>query len=167
MKKRVGLLLTAVSLVAGLSLVVAQADPAFKVTGGGQTDVDTDQPGSGPGDTIAFNAQNTGEGNEAKGQVQYIDREGGKIVEIYHGRVTCLQAIDAGEQGAARFAGTFTTQGAGPFEIYVEDNGEPNQGNDMIFIDQNDPPDCDDDDDDDDDGKTGLGRGNVQVHGTE
>lgn len=163
MKKKAGFLLVSVGLVAGLSIFAAQAAPAFKVTGGGQTDIGT----SGPGDTIAFNAQNTGEGNAAKGQVQYVDREGGKVVEVYHGSVTCLMAVDAGEEGAARFAGEFTTQGSGPFEIYVEDNGEPNQGNDLIFIDQNDPPDCDDSDDDDEDGATGLGRGNVQVHGSE
>ena len=157
------MLLATVGLVAGLSLVAAQAAPAFKVTGGGQTDVST----TGPGDTIAFTARNTGEGSDAQGQVQFVDREDGRVVEVYHGSVNCLVAIDAGEEGAARLAGEFTTQGGGPFEIYVEDNGEPNQGADRIFIDQNDDPNCDDDDDDDEDGATGLARGNVQVHATE
>lgn len=164
MKKRAGFLLASAGLVAGLFIASVQAAPAFKVTGGGQTDVSTE---GGPGDTIAFTAQNTGEDDAARGQVQFVDREDGEVVEVYHGQVTCLSAIDAGEDGAARLAGTFTNQGSGPFEIYVEDNGEPNQGNDMIFIDQNDDPNCNDDDDDDDDGVTGLARGNVQVHGTE
>jgi hypothetical protein len=96
--------------------------------------------------------------------VQYVDREDGAVVEVYHGTVSCLRPVAAGTDGAARFAGNWTNQGSGTFEIYVEDNGEPNQGNDMIFIDQVDPPDCADDENNNPDDPAALGRGNVQVH---
>lgn len=158
--KRIAALLSVTALATGAWALGAQADSAFKATGGGQTAVGT----SGPGDTIAFTAQNTGTGDAAKGQVQFVDREGGQIEEVYHGTVTCLRAVAAGTDGAARLAGTWRNQGSGTFEIYVEDNGEPNQGNDMIFIDQVDPPDCVDDEDDNPDDPAALGRGNVQVH---
>lgn len=133
------------------------------VTGGGQTDVDT--TAGGAGDTIAFTARDTDgeEGNAAQGQVQYVDREGGKVVEVYHGTVTCLATASGGSDGAAYLAGTFQKQGIGTFEIYVADNGEPNQGADQIFIDQNDTINCTDDDDEEDT-PTALARGNVQVH---
>ena len=158
--KRIAAVLSVIALATGAWAVMAQADSAFKATGGGQTDVGS----TGAGDTIAFTAQNTGTTDAAKGQVQFIDREDGAIVEVYHGTVTCLRAVDAGDDGAARLAGTWRNQGAGTFEIYVEDNGEPNQGNDLIFIDQVDPPDCVDDEDDSPDDPVALGRGNVQVH---
>jgi hypothetical protein len=149
-----------VAVVTGAWALVAQADSAFKATGGGQTQVGT----TGAGDTIAFTAQNTTDDVAAKGQVQFVDREDGSIVEIFHGSVTCLRAVDAGTDGAARLAGEWRNQGTGTFEIYVEDNGEPNQGNDLIFIDQVDPPDCVDDEDDSPDDPVALGRGNVQIH---
>ncbi len=157
--KKVVVALGVLGLVAGLTFAI-QADSAFKVTGGGQTDVGT----TGPGDTIAFNAQNTGTGNEAKGQVQFIDREDGQIVEMFHGDVECLEALSGGEQGAAILAGEFNKKGSGPFEIYVEDNGEGAAADDdIIFIDQIDDPNCDDETNDDTD-EAALGRGNIQVH---
>lgn len=150
-----------VGLIAAMALglsSIGTAGSGFKVTGGGQTDVSSD---GGAGDTIAFTAQ--GEGEDVKGQVQYVDRTGGtgQGGRVEHGTVDCLVAADGGEQGAAYFAGTWNS--GGTFEIYVEDNGEPNQGSDVIYIDENDPADCSDDDDEEDN-PTALGRGNVQVH---
>lgn len=156
MVRRLGISLAVVVAMASLLSVAALAGSGPKATGGGQIIVGTT---GGPGDTIAFNAQPDGSG--AKGQVQYVDREDGKIVEVYHGAVTCYRTVTS---NSARFAGTWTNQGSGTFEIFVEDNGEPNRGNDMIFIDQTDPPDCLDDEDDHPDDPLGLGRGNIQVH---
>ncbi|MDQ3985698.1 MAG: hypothetical protein M3280_04290 [Actinomycetota bacterium] len=161
--KKAGILLAVVAVVAGLSLVVVQADSAYKVTGGGQMAVGD----TGPGDTIAFNAQQTGSGNAARGQVQFVDRDDdGHITRIWHGEVTCLAVVTMGDDGAARFAGNWTgRKGAtsGTFEILADDNGEPNQGDDMIFIDEVDPPDCSNSQQNPD-SPTSLGRGNVQIH---
>ena len=160
--KRIAALLGVLALTTAAWTSLATADSGFKVTGGGQTDVGT----TGAGDTIAFVAQ--GEGDRLKGQVQYVDREDGETVAIYHGTITCLEEFDAGEQGAAWIAGTWTVKGSGPFEIYVEDNGEGSNAvaEDMIQIDElAESPDCSDDGDDDDEEVAALGRGNVQVHG--
>lgn len=157
--KRIAALLGVLALTTAAWASLAQAGRPFMVTGGGQTQVGTE----GAGDTIAFTARDTdGEGNLAQGQVQYVDREAGEIVEVYHGSVTCLVAAPGGSEGAAYLAGQWRNQGSGDFEIYVADNGEPNQGTDQIFIDQEDTANCSDDNDDDD--PTALGRGNVQVH---
>jgi hypothetical protein len=158
--KRIVALLGVLALTTAAFSSLAQAGRSFMVTGGGQTAVGT----SGPGDTIAFTARDTDAdaGDAAQGQVQFVDREAGQIVEVYHGTVTCLVPASGGSDGAAYFAGQWTNQGAGDFEIYVADNGEPNQGNDMIFIDQEDGFNCSDDNDDDE--PTALGRGNVQYH---
>ena len=159
MRIRITLFVGLIAVMAlGLSSIGTAAS-GFKVTGGGQTDVGD----SGAGDTIAFVAMEKGEG--VHGQVQYIDREGGtgKGQTVFHGTVTCLTAVDAGEQGAAYLAGTW--RDGGTFEIYAEDNGEPNQGSDLIYVDQGATPNCEDDDDDDE--PTALGRGNVQVHSAE
>lgn len=152
-----------VGLIAAMALVFASIGTAasgFKVTGGGQTDVGT----SGAGDTIAFVAMEKGGG--VHGQVQFVDREGGtgQGQIVHHGEVICLQAVDMGEQGAAYFAGNW--RDGGTFEIYVEDNGEGNGAQDMIFIDENDPPNCADESQDEDE-PVALGRGNVQVHSDE
>lgn len=161
MRTRIALVLGLVAALALGAMSLSQAGSGFKVTGGGQTDVGT----TGAGDTIAFTAQkNPSQG--VTGQVQFVDRADGtgRGQTVFHGTVVCLEAVDAGEQGAAIFAGFFRNNG-GSFEIYVEDNGEPNQGNDVVFLDRTSPPNCDDEEDDD--GRTALGRGNVQVHSTE
>ncbi len=163
--KKVVVALGVLGLVAGLTFAT-QADSAFKLTGGGQTDVGT----SGPGDTIAFNAQQTGESGSpspAKGQVQYVDREGGKIDAIFHGQVECLEAVTAGDDGAAIFSGVWTNKQTGAttdFEIYAEDNGEPNQGNDQIMIDALDSSPCVEDNETDDEPAADHARGNIQIH---
>ena len=169
MRTRASVALAAVGLVAVFGVITAQAESAFKVTGGGQTDVGT----SGPGDTIAFNAQNTEDDFAAKGQVQYVERDAnGKIQAIFHGEVECLVAVSGtgAEDGAAYFAGAWTNKQTGAttdFEIYVEDHGEPNQGQDQIMIDAVDESPCVEDDEDDDEPAAAHARGNVQVHNFE
>jgi hypothetical protein len=157
MRTRFGLIAAAIAaaLVAGASL--ATSAPAPKVTGGGQTLNGTE----GAGDTIAFVAQDTDgdEGQAARGQVQYIDREDdGQTVQ--HGTVSCLVYES---ENSARFAGTWN--GGGTFEIAVTDNGEgSNADDDLIGVFPMSEPDCANDDGDDDDATTALARGNVQVH---
>ena len=159
--KRIAALFGVIALTTAAWAALAQAESGFKITGGGQTDVGT----RGAGDTIAFTGQETADG--AKGQVQYVDRDGGQIVEIYHGTVTCIEAVDAGEQGAGYLAGEWRNQGEGFFTLYVEDNGEPNQGNDLIVLDETaTDPECSDEEPDEDD-KVALARGNAQVHNAE
>ena len=156
--KRIAALLGVLALTTAAWASIATADSGFKITGGGQTEVGT----TGAGDTIAFTAQ--GEGDGVKGQVQYVDRTDGKVVGIFHGTVTCIQAVDAGEQGAGTIAGEWRNQGEGFFQIYLEDNGEPNQGSDLIIVEEAaTSPECSDEEPDDDD-KSAMARGNVQVH---
>ena len=176
MKIRTGVALASIGLVATLlGTVVVQAESAFKVTGGGQTDIGT----TGPGDTIAFNAQQEDGVDEnsgftaAKGQVQFIDRDGnGKIQAIWHGEVECLEAVEGtpAEDGAAVFAGEWTNRQTGVsdlFEVYVEDHGEPNQGQDQILIEGMEETPCERDDDEDEEDTLDHARGNVQVHNFE
>lgn len=161
---------------------VALAIPAFanagsandRATGGGQifftfSDADGEPSANeditGAGDTIAFTAQETAEG--VKGQVQFIDRTGGRgkgQVKL-HGTVTCLEVTG----NVARIGGTATrnddsTRGD-EFQILVEDNGEgaSNTEGDQIAFQFMDEPTCSDEDDDDD-YQTTLARGNVQVY---
>lgn len=166
--KKALIVIAVLALVAGL-VVVGQAGSAYKVTGGGQFQVATT---GGPGDTIAFNAQQLGDPNDpdaAKGQVQYVDRTNGKVVGIFHGEVECLRVVATGDNGAARLAGVWDDPRTAPatdgtFEILADDNGEPNQNADKIFIDRMDPPDCVDDSTNNPDSPTGLARGNIQIH---
>lgn len=141
--------------------VVAQAGSATKVTGGGQSLADGK-------DTIGFNAQVSSTG-AVKGQVQFVDRAAdGSTQTQYHGTVTCFTQIGP---NAAYLGGTWRTvngdpdEGAEFFRLYVEDNGEPNQGRDMIFVDEAAPdPTCDDDDAPENEDQISLARGNVQFH---
>lgn len=164
MRLRIALVFGLVAALALGAVGLTQAVSAFKITGGGQTEVGT----TGAGDTIAFTARDTDAdaGIAGQGQVQYIDREAGKVVGIYHGAVTCVSAVatPSDSEGAGFLAGPWTKSpdGTGTFEIYVQDNGEPNQGNDIVFLDRNSPPNCEDEEDDD--GETALARGNAQVH---
>ncbi len=154
MGKRVligGVIVAVVALPLGLG---AFASPGDKAVGGGQTMVGD----RGAGDTIAFTAQERA--GAARGQVQYVDREGGtgQGQTVFHGVVECL--IVSGN--AATFAGRWTNT-VGDFEIFVEDNGEPNRGADQIFIDTEPAnPNCQEDDDEERE-PTALGRGNIQV----
>jgi hypothetical protein len=170
--KRIAALLGVLALTTAAWSQLAQADPAFKVTGGGQ--ILTDGQTTGAGSTLAFTAQQEAAPAEgvltpAKGQVQYVDRSGDTQI-VRHGYVTCLEAVEGqGIEGAAYIGGYWTERGnpKAPeseldiFEIYVEDNGEPNQGNDMVAVSMVSSPDCEEDDENDD--PTALARGNAQV----
>jgi hypothetical protein len=138
------------------TISAANAGGADKITGGGQVLVGT----RGAGDTIAFEAQNTGTDDAARGQIQYVDRDGGtgQGQSIFHGEITCL--VVSGNM--AKAAGTFS--GGGPFQLIVVDNGEDgNADNDVVALQEDQDPTCEDDDDDDD-ADTALARGNAQVH---
>ena len=133
--------------LSGASAFAGQEDAA---TGGGQILVGTE---GGAGDTIAFTAQGTTEA--AKGQVQYVDRDGGtgQGQTVMHGTVECIDV----QGNEARIAGTW--RDGGSFGLYVQDNGE-GDGSDMIAL-TPDLTDCAEDREDDD--PTGLARGNAQV----
>lgn len=138
----------ALALAAPMAAVAGEGD---KATGGGQILVGA----KGAGDTLAFTAQDRG--GEAKGNVTYQDRDGGtgRNHTTYHGRVACIDVVG----NVARIAGTW--RDGGTFQLYVEDNGEPNRGNDVATLLDGDAT-CDFDEPDDDQ-KTGLARGNSQV----
>ena len=153
MVRKIALLTALATVAAAIASVAAVANTGDKAVGGGQTMVGE----RGAGDTIAFSALENGKG--IVGQVQYVDREGGtgKGQTVLHGTVDCLEVAE----NVAVFAGTWNS--GGDFEVYVEDNGEPNQGNDMIFVNQEAAePDCQEDDNYEDDA-TSLSRGNAQV----
>lgn len=133
--------------LSGSTAFAGQEDAA---TGGGQILVGSE---GGAGDTIAFTAQGTADA--AKGQVQYVDREGGtgQGQVVQHGTVTCIDV----QGNVARIAGEW--RDGGTFGLFVEDNGE-GDGTDMIAL-TPDLADCAEDREDDD--PTGLARGNAQV----
>lgn len=134
--------------------VVAQAGPSVdKATGGGQILFAS----KGAGNTIAFTAQGTAE--DAKGQVQFIDRSGGKGRDQVkrHGDVECIEATG----NVAKVAGTL--RNGSSFNLYVEDTGEGKGNMDVIYFDSMaDTPECDFDQPDSDDLQA-LARGNAQV----
>ncbi|HEX8103109.1 MAG TPA: hypothetical protein VF533_10875 [Solirubrobacteraceae bacterium] len=168
---RRALLLAATFALVGTGTAVAQSD-GLKVTGGGQV-LAADQT-AGPGDTIAFNAQQNSATEDngsfpAKGQLQVINRTNDK--ERFHGVVTCIRTFE-GDNGEmfTRFGGyqrlPGNTQGV-PFTVDTMDNGEgASGGNDMIAFRkrgaQDDP--CDDSDSSTELRSTTLARGNVQQH---
>ena len=176
--KRIAALLGVLALTTAAWATLAQAESGFKATGGGQFLVPEE---GGAGSTIAFTAQNVeDETNEyaAKGQVQYVDRSADGKPLVYHGTVTCLAAVtlnddydespeNEGSQGAGVISGEWrksASEDATAFTLYVQDNGEPNQGNDLIVLDEfAAEPECSDEEPDSED-KQPLGRGNVQIH---
>ena len=154
MKLRIALVCAALVALA-LPIVASAGSPTDRATGGGQVLIGTR---GGAGDTIAFTAQDR---EDNPGQVQYIDRtEEGQTK--YHGRVACLMVMD----NMAYIGGSWDNQGAGDFNLYVEDNGQGANaaGADMIFIDEAaDNPMCDFDESEDED-QLDLARGNTQVY---
>jgi hypothetical protein len=178
-------------LVAGLAFAIVPASLAFansdmKVTGGGQ--VIADGSGGGPGDTIAFNAQQIGpfagtpSVAPAKGQLQVNQRTpgaGGKPTVKFHGNVTCIRDFvdDNGtsdtsdDEAYIRFGGYQKLKGkqtAIPFTVDAQDNGEGMAAleSDMIFFRQRNEGDqpCDDSDTATSLRTSTLTRGNVQQH---
>jgi hypothetical protein len=148
---------TRVIIVAGLACAVAlpvagaQAGSGRdRATGGGQTAVGL----QGAGNTIAFTAKNTGSGDVATGQVQYIQRVDGQ--DKLHGTVSCLRVSG----NTAKIAGVGGDGRA--FQLYVVDNGQGAAAdNDMIMFQFADQPSCDFDPGNN---TPELARGNAQVY---
>ncbi|MCW2607249.1 MAG: hypothetical protein JWO60_1942 [Frankiales bacterium] len=164
---------TAVLALAIAGLGTAQAAPAVqKVTGGGQilaTDADN---GGGPGQTIAFNARGTGEGetDNADGQLQFNAHDG---AVKFHGEVTCLVVTAAQEDDtttpqdetapiSATLAGAKRDGGFFKLTVMDVDNDGPQSGAEPLAFD----PEADD-------ANCGeplevdgfeLGRGNIVIH---
>lgn len=154
MARRLFVLVTIAALVTAVLAAGAGADSGDKALGGGQIYVG----GTGAGDTIAFSAVERDSG--VTGQVQYVDRTDGtgRGQIIYHGTVLCLEVA----YRTAVLAGVWN-HNAGNFEIYVVDYGEPNQGNDQIFVNENTTnPDCEGGERYEE-SATALARGNAQV----
>ena len=181
--------------VAVLAIAVpgfANAQSGLKVTGGGQTFVDSaDAATGGPGDTVGFNAiaEESGAAGEtllAKGQFNTVDRDRSATTargqgEHFRGVVTCIRSVDNGDDGAAVFggykAGTDPNAADAPlFRVYVVDNGEGGDGSDsddeIVFEEitggdadsfEDEGP-CDGDEEDYTSEAPVLARGNVQYH---
>lgn len=143
----VGLTVASALIAAG----VAGAAGRDAATGGGQVLVGS----KGAGDTIAFTAKGTSLAGE--GQVQYVDREGGtgQGQTTHHGTVSCLDVAG----NVAKIAGTW--RDGGPFQLYVEDNGEGKDASDVVTLIPGESG-CDFDEPEDED-KVALARGNAQV----
>ena len=150
------LILAGLALVAlALPLVASAGSSTDRATGGGQVLIGTR---GGAGDTIAFTAHDRATN---AGQIQYIDRTAIGQTR-YHGTVLCTEVTG----NTALIAGVWRNQGAGNFNLYVEDNGEGVNAteSDVIFIEEMaDNPTCDFDEPDDQD-QLALARGNVQVY---
>lgn len=126
-----------------------------RVTGGGQTLVDT----QGAGNTIAFVIQ--GSGSDVSGQFQYVDRSGGTGQEqdSWHGSPVCLEVAGNSAKAVIERDDTGTE-----YELLLQDNGEgAADDDDIAALTTDEDPTCGDDDDDDD-AQTALARGNIQVY---
>jgi len=161
------MLATAGLAALAISSGTAVAGNGDKVTGGGQILV-----GSNAGTTIAFTAQGTTD--EAKGQVQFIDRSAGKGQDQvkYHGVVDCVETgtVDdsEGSPGFGVVSGHKRGDETNRFLLRVIDNGQGAAAeDDMIQFDQNiseDADTCKDDSKEDDtELQADLGRGNAKV----
>lgn len=154
---RIRNLLIAVAVLAiAIPGIASAGSPRDRATGGGQILVTT-----GAGDTIAFTAQGTPQ--EAKGQLQFIDRNGGNGQDNvrFHGVVDCILV----QGDTAEIAG-HERDTNDPFTLRVIDNGEgAAAAADLIYFDDvaDDQP-CVQDNNDDDDPTTALARGNAQVY---
>ena len=136
------------------------------VNGGGQIFASA-SPSSGPGDTLAFTAQeltaySDADGN-ARGQLQFVQRDAsGSSAPTFHGIVTCAN-IDGNDLGNATFGGYNRDDGT-LFQVRVVDSGTGNQGTDMIGMTY--PTDGSNPCADQNDTSTNyvLARGNVTIH---
>lgn len=115
--------LTAVTAAALLALPTAASAgaPVDRTTGGGQILVSTE---GGPGSTIAFTAQGTVE--DAKGQIQFIDRSAGtgRNQVRAHFVVNCVQVDGNTAYVSGVKRGTDGTAEGDTIGLYVVDNGE-------------------------------------------
>ena len=121
--------------------------------GGGQILVS----GQNAGSTIAFTAK--GVGDDAKGQVQFVDRSAGtgQAQVVRHGTVDCIE-VD-GE--IATIAGTW--RDGTFFDLYVMDGGD-GAGSDMIAVETDDNNECDYEPNPMNPQEVALARGNAQVN---
>ena len=163
-------LLSRTTLIAGLAVAAAIGGTANagssvdRATGGGQVVINTS---GGPGDTITFQARNTGDGTDAAtGSVNMIDSNPDSTTAKgqgfhFQGTVECLMVSGT----TAKLAGTGTGPDGNPtaFTLLVQDNGEGLGDNDMIAFNYVDSPDCSRQNGDDN-GNTELARGNAQVY---
>ena len=138
---------------------VSAGSSADRATGGGQILVGT----RGPGDTIAFQAQQRANG-VVSGNVNVIDRVQGATGKGAHfrGDVTCLAVAG----NTAKMAGVGRLQDGTQrgFTLIVTDNGEgAAANNDLITLEYTDDPTCEREDGDDD-AAVELARGNAQVY---
>ena len=157
MRGRALLVVLAVAVAtAALAASAIAGSPNDRATGGGQVLVSSD---GGAGSTIAFTAQGTQE--EAKGQVQWIDRQAGtgQSQVRLHGIVDCLIV----EGDSAQIYGHNRDDEGDTFQLFVTDNGEPNLGQDIVAFNDEPVGTCEEPDDDDN-GDTALARGNSQVY---
>lgn len=94
------------------------------------------------------------------GQVQLVDRSAGTGQDQvrFHGVVDCVNV----DGNMAQIYGHNRDDAGDTFQLFVVDNGEPNQGNDMVAFNDNPQGGCGNPDDDN--GDTALGRGNAQVY---
>jgi hypothetical protein len=164
-------------------VAVAESD-GLKVTGGGQVLVGASNENAGPGDTIAFTAQQTGDQGTmdaapAKGQLQVINRTAGTGLNQtkFHGEVTCIRTVtfDQGtpdpsdDQTYIRFGGFEKVRGTTtttPFTVDTQDNGEGAGSDDYILFRERpqDADPCDDEELETELRSTTLARGNVKAH---
>ena len=143
--------------IAGLAALAissgtATAGNGDKITGGGQVVLDTENPGARTS-TLAFTAQGTDDAGGAKGQVQLIDRQAGtgKSSVRFHGVVTCVETGPGpDDENFGIASGHKRGDDSVPFVLRVIDNGQPNEGTDLIQFDRGDDANdtCGDDNDD-------------------
>jgi hypothetical protein len=157
MRKRFALAAIAALALALVGTTAFAGSPRDRATGGGQILVGT----QGAGNTIAFTAQGTS--SDATGQVQVVDRSGGKGQSQvkFHGIVDCLSV----EVTAAEILGHKRDNPSDTFSLFVQDNGEGAAANaDIIALDDTPADSTCDVDPDDDDAAVDLARGNAQVY---
>ena len=179
--RKVLLVVLAFALVPA-AIAVAEST-GLKVTGGGQV-IASGQNGGGPGDTIAFNAQQTGpattEDAPAKGQLQVIDRAAGvgQSQVRFHGDVTCIREFTdengpgpADDEEYVRFGGLLQERGKNitrAFVVDTQDHGEGMMASEddvVLFRTHSDTADpCDEADSTTSLREPTLARGNVQIH---
>lgn len=164
----------AAAVVAFSAAASAQAAPLL-ITGGGQVLADSNPASEpGPGDTIAFVAEQTGAddtANNARGSLEVVNtseaRAGQRPTVIFNGEVTCIRSPqDEDDASVARFGGVIRTgQGPTPFVVDVVDTGDENRGTDMIEFRQSDnqADPCEDSEEGTVLNGTTLARGNLKI----
>lgn len=173
MRVRLVIAAGAAAVVAFSAAASAETAPLL-ITGGGQVLVDSDPASEpGPGDTIAFVAEQTGAddtANNARGSLQIVNtseaRAGQRPTIIFNGEVTCIRAPEEGDDGSVARCGGIRRTGQGPafFVVDVVDTGDENRGTDMIELRETEEPDpCEDTEEGTLLKGTTLARGNLKI----